>query len=387
MDEKQIHVLLVEDNPGDARLMLEYASQAGGTAFAIEWADRLGKALEILANQDIDVIVLDLGLPDSRGLETFTRLQAAAARVPVIVLSGMDDEALGIEAVRRGAQDYLVKGTVNGQLLVRAMRYAMERQKMRAAARPETAARVLAFLGAKGGVGTTSVALNVASALACQGNSVVLAELWPYPGTLARQVRMAPAASLAGLLQLEPEKIDQPELAARLAKLPSGLRVLFGPQTSEESAELSPSRAQAILQALGPQAAFVVLDLAPQPSAGNRAALQAADFTALVLEPEELSIACAKTSLQVLAGWGLSRRNTGAVIVNRGLVSASPLTELKTRLGWPIVGMIPPAGEAFAAAGKAAVPLVLSKPDCNAAVALAELATRLAQDPVPALGS
>jgi len=127
---KRLKVLLIEDNPGDACLIELMLSRAGDGLFELTQVERLAQGRQRLAEGGIAVVLLDLSLPDSRGLETFARLHAAAPRVPIIVLSGLDDTTLAVEAVHEGAQDFLVKGQVEGQLLVRAMRYAIERKRM-----------------------------------------------------------------------------------------------------------------------------------------------------------------------------------------------------------------------------------------------------------------
>jgi len=129
-DISPIKVLLVEDNPGDARLIQIMLEGAGNGLFEIESVERLQRALQRLEDGDIGLILCDLSLPDSRGLDTFTRLHARARRVPIIVLSGLNDTTLAVQAVHEGAQDFLIKGQVDGQLLVRAMRYAIERKRM-----------------------------------------------------------------------------------------------------------------------------------------------------------------------------------------------------------------------------------------------------------------
>ena len=124
-----IRVLLVEDNPGDARLILEMLRDVQADLFALERVDRLAPALERLSRAAVDVVLLDLDLPDSKGIETFHRAHDGAAGQPIIVISGLDDETLALEAVRSGAQDYLVKGRIEGHLLARVIRYAIERQR------------------------------------------------------------------------------------------------------------------------------------------------------------------------------------------------------------------------------------------------------------------
>lgn len=125
-----VRALLIEDNPGDARLIQLMLTEAAGEMFEIEHVDRLAKGLERLSDHEVGIVLLDLSLPDSRGLETFAQLHARAPQIPIIVLSGLNDTTVAVEAVHEGAQDYLIKGQVDGQLLVRAMRYAMERKRM-----------------------------------------------------------------------------------------------------------------------------------------------------------------------------------------------------------------------------------------------------------------
>ncbi len=134
MQDTPIQVLLVEDNPADARLIQVMLRNASAD-FAIQHAKRLSATLKCLCHKEIDVILLDLRLPDSRGLGTFESVHERAPRVPIVVLSGLDDEDLAIEAVRLGAQDYLIKGQVDRPLLVRALRYAVERKRIETALR------------------------------------------------------------------------------------------------------------------------------------------------------------------------------------------------------------------------------------------------------------
>ena len=115
-DRTPIRLLLVEDNPGDARLVHEHlADVEGGRSWTLADAPTLAAAVaKVRDGLNPDIVLLDLSLPDSFGLETLARWQAAAPTLPVIVLTGSDDEALAVAAVREGAQDYLVKGRIDG---------------------------------------------------------------------------------------------------------------------------------------------------------------------------------------------------------------------------------------------------------------------------------
>jgi DNA-binding response OmpR family regulator len=129
MGNKPTRVLLIEDNPGDARLIRETLREATGTPFELECTERLSLGLERLTEGGIDVVLLDLGLPDSQGIDTLAKVRAEAPDIPVVVLTGLEDETLAVKAVQQGAQDYLGKGELDNRLLVRSIRYATERQR------------------------------------------------------------------------------------------------------------------------------------------------------------------------------------------------------------------------------------------------------------------
>jgi len=132
---ERIQVLVVEDDPVCVELLREMLSAAGQPGFALESVGLLGEAVARLSRGGIDLVLLDLGLPDSGGLDTFRQVQRAAPAVPVIVVTVNSDEETAIAAVKEGAQDYLVKGQFSGQVLVRAAQYALERKRAEEALR------------------------------------------------------------------------------------------------------------------------------------------------------------------------------------------------------------------------------------------------------------
>jgi len=123
-------VLLIEDNPGDARLLREMLNEQGTHETKLTLVPCLKDAEEHLAKHDVEIILLDLGLPDAQGLEAVRRAKAAAPQVPLVVLTGLDDETLALQSLQEGAQDYLVKGQIETRGLLRALRYAIERNGM-----------------------------------------------------------------------------------------------------------------------------------------------------------------------------------------------------------------------------------------------------------------
>ncbi len=132
LETSPLKILLIEDNPGDARLIREMLLEASGAACVLESVACLSAGLQRLAEDTFDVVLLDLSLPDAAGLRTFERVNACRPDLPIIVLTGLDDESVAVGAVQAGAQDYLLKGHVDPHELRLAMRYAIERKRLEA---------------------------------------------------------------------------------------------------------------------------------------------------------------------------------------------------------------------------------------------------------------
>jgi signal transduction histidine kinase len=131
-EKKTLQVLLVEDNAGDARLLREMFSKETAGKFTLTHLTRMSEAEKHLARGGVDIVLLDMGLPDGQGLEILRRARAAAPDVVMIVLTGLEDEALAAAAIKEGAQDYLIKGQIENRALPRALRHAMDRHRMQA---------------------------------------------------------------------------------------------------------------------------------------------------------------------------------------------------------------------------------------------------------------
>lgn len=130
MHKIPIHVLLVEDSRSDAKLLHQTLSRSNNHEWDLIHVERLSDALDAYRTYPLDVVLLDLSLPDSEGLDTVAKFHISAPDVPIVVLTGFDDEEFALQAVSKGAQDYLVKGQITTQLLVRAIRYAIEREEI-----------------------------------------------------------------------------------------------------------------------------------------------------------------------------------------------------------------------------------------------------------------
>jgi pilus assembly protein CpaE len=239
--------------------------------------------------------------------------------------------------------------------------------------------RVLAFMGAKGGVGTTTVAINVAAALAVAGHDVIAVELRPWSGTFAQHCRpLGTVGNLSELFDLAPEFMVESAVRSRLWSFPVGLKVLFGPQTPEESKKVSADQAETLVGLLAEMAQYIVLDLPCFPSEANRAAISRCDFAGLVMEREPGCIAPAKLSLELLKTWTKSRVLTGTIAVTRvPLACPVSLNEIVFQLGRGIIAVIPPAADVCVLAQKSGAPVVFSQPENMLTASFTELAGRL----------
>lgn len=131
VQRETLNILLVEDNIGDARLIEVLLAEEAGDDLKLTHVMRLGDAFQKLREASYDVVLLDLSLPDSHGLETVESLRREVGTVPIVVLSGMDNEQMALRALQSGAQDYLVKGRADGNLIKRSILYALERHRIR----------------------------------------------------------------------------------------------------------------------------------------------------------------------------------------------------------------------------------------------------------------
>lgn len=132
MGTQKLKVLLIEDDPDDVLLLKGMIKEMPEetTSFEIETADRLSAGIARLSRGDVDIVLLDLGLPDSLGIDTLRQAHASAPDVTIVVLTGLTDEHVGLQALQEGAQDYQVKCQVNGPLITRSMRYSAERKRL-----------------------------------------------------------------------------------------------------------------------------------------------------------------------------------------------------------------------------------------------------------------
>ena len=251
-------------------------------------------------------------------------------------------------------------------------------------AAPRKPMKVITFMGAKGGVGTTTVALNTAAALA-QHSQAIVVEARSTFGTLSLYFNPPTRTlSIAHLLEMESAAINPAEAEACLWPYEGipGLWFLFGPRTMEECREIRPEQVKALLSALAKLADYVIVDLPTSLGETNRAVIENSSQLVLVTERDAICVQSAKLILLSIGAWNPTLHVAGAVIVNRAaLVTPIPMPKIEAELGIPTLRVIPPASDLCSAAQNAGSPLVTFDPESLAAGSLTALAERLSSAP------
>ena len=326
-------------------------------------------------------MILDIMLPDMSGLEFCRQLREKPefADLPIIMLSAraqVPDKIKGLEA---GADEYVTKPVDTGEIMAR-VKALLGRRRVLRRVRETNRGRVIGFMGVKGGVGTTTVALNVASALASPRVKVIALEFRPYPGTFAVLTKQSPCENLSSLLALEPERIDDRQLRSKLTKTSFGVKALFAPQPGQELECIEAKYVQPIVLGYASMADYVVVDLPCQPSAASKTVIRNCDFVAMVMEHDPISIISAKVTLELLKSWDACAGLVGAVLVNRGALPIPVKSaELKLQLGCNVLGLIPSAGETCIIAQECGESVVRCKSKSLVADALEEIANQIAE--------
>ena len=379
-------ILIVDDDDNNRGVLCD---ALGGEPYRLLEAADGQQALDIANKELPDLILLDVLMPGMDGLATLHKLksQKMTGHIPVIMVTALSLDSQISLCLDGGAIDHIVK-PFSG-LVVRARVRAALRNRPPAASENQGTQRgkVLGFIGAKGGVGTTTTALNVALALVAPERPVAVVEMRSYLGSVAQQLGVTASLNIEPLLPcLNPGDINSRTLSKCLGRHPTGLQLLLAPHSFNDRQEIAPQQAEDILKALSSMAEYVIVDFPCQPTQTVRAGLRCCNFVVLAVELDAVCLASAQAMLKGLDSWGVSGVSVGAVLLHRPVgVPTITVSHARMHLNCRIIGVIPPEQDLTAAAGKIGQPLVLSHPESTAAVALTELATRLTADQVPAL--
>lgn len=368
-------ILVIDDEPTALRL-ISYTLQKEG--YEVLTANRGGEGLALAREARPDLVLLDVMMPDLSGYDVSRRLRsdAVTARIPIIMLTAKGQVTDKVAGFRAGADDYVVKPVDPSELAARVTAVLS-----RASTTSEKKARVIAMIGAKGGVGTTTFAVNVGIHLARLGRVTTLCEMHGDFGTAAAQLGLRPRMTLARLFEDGASRpVRDPESA--IVVHTSGLRLLSAPQKHGEFFQPQPPQVTSVIQALAATTDVLLLDLPSGMSAARRACLEQSQFITVVTEQDPISLACARELLQCLKE-NVATPGLGALIVHRSR-SVSELTALQIAglLDVGILGVVPTAQEECLVSARSGFPFVLCTTPGPAASALIQAAERLAQEPV-----
>jgi len=375
-------ILVIDDEMQSVKLIGMLLQRRG---YEIVAATLGSQGLEKARAERPDLIVLDIMMPDMDGFEVCRRLRAdpTTVGIPVIMFTAktmVDDKVTGFQA---GADDYLTKPVHPDELATRVEALLARSARRQVEAEPALGAKVFGFLGAKGGVGTTTLAVNVAAALAqrAEGGKVVLADLQAGMAASAVQLDLRHQGAIVRLLDRPVEEVDASLVEAQLDEHRSGVRVLSGQiEPRGVAMPIPPAHAELIVQGLGAVADYLLLDLGVGLDEVNRRVLPSCAQVVVVIEPNRVAVSLAQALLSEMAlSLNLPAHRISIVLINKA-PSATTLTKdgLEGLLQQDIFAVVPPAPELAFQAAENGNPMVTVQPQSLVAQQIRAIADHLA---------
>lgn len=366
MSEK---ILIIDDDLDTLRLVgLMLQRQGYQISAATNGQQGLDKAFE----EDPDLILLDIMMPEMDGYEVTRRLRRnpSTMETPILMFTAktqLDDRVIGFEV---GASDYLTKPTHPSELQARVkalLSRANDRKEMTGAARDENQGYLVGVLGARGGLGTTTIAVNVAASLyARTKNDVIMAELLPGQGTLALELGATPSHGLVDLLtHTKLNELTREKIRECLTGHPSGLKLLLATDRPRDMHLVNQvANYEVIVKKLATSARFTVLDLGLGLQPFAEKTLPMCNEILVVIEGVPNTIIHARALIDDMAALGISKKSIHVVLNNRMRADTQmPSSQVQTKLGHEIIGTLTPGPELFVQATRMQTPAVLCQPD------------------------
>jgi pilus assembly protein CpaE len=370
-------ILCVDDDDSIRKLCTVYLTKRG---YRIEAAANGVDALTLIASKGApDVVITDVNMPLMNGLELVKRLREdrRTARTPIIVLSAAKQEQDILAGYSHGADDYIGK-PIDLAVLAAKIETILRQTRVVAevVAAPRKLGVVIAFAHGKGGVGATTLAANVAAALATDGKSVVLIDLNLQFGTVAMFFDLRPRATIVEFARGDITRVTEDDFAQYLADHKSGVRILAAPPSPEEAELVSVGAVQQAIDLARGGRDAVVLDLAAKLDEITLAALDVTDIVCVVAAPHLAALRSTSDTLAMLTRIGISDERILVALVRntaKGIDDAGVAKFLKRK-----ADIIVPFADKADAAADLGVPYILAEPSDKTAVALRQLAVRLA---------
>lgn len=378
-------VLIIDDDVDTLKLVgLMLERQGYEIAVASNGTIGLNKAAEVKP----ELILLDVMMPDLDGYEVTKRLRSdpALAHIPIIMFTAktmVDDKVAGFEA---GVDDYLTKPTHPAELTAHVK--AVLQRSAQARSAPEAKAQIVAFLGTRSGIGTTTLALNSGIILQDEGYDVIVAELNPGKGSMGLELNMDASSGLSNLLSRSLKDIHLRSVESEMVEHNSGIRLLlssFHPRETE--LEQAVPQMEAVVNNLASMCDVLVLDLGAGMKPYIKSVLQQADRIILVVEPVYPSDTIGRALLQDLETSGIDARKIGLALINRVRTSLQiPWRQVEQDMGIELAGIISPAPEQAHQAAQSGSPLVISYADNLIGDQLSKLAQNISNHLKPVEG-
>jgi DNA-binding response OmpR family regulator len=373
-------ILIIEDDEDYKRLVSAVLARSE-EPFDVKTAHTLAEGILLLKQFNPEVILVDLNLPDSTGYETFLRVQAEAGVIPIIVLTSLDDDNTVLQAIKDGAQDYLIKSLIQPKLIARSMNMALHRlgrQMVQDKAAPAKPGNVIGFIGSKGGVGTSTTAVNTAAVLVQNGWDTVVIELQAGPGTLSLYMQSAPAHGIHALLEKPADAITPADLEHQLVEAVRGLRLLGPAGSPGVQPAIGGEHVHAIISAARRLSPYVVLDLPARIDEGIVAALKLCDSLALIVDREPASVHCGAAMLHQIESVVSHALGVRRVVVDRTVLDEPlPMADIQYLLKVQPAVVVPHAASPIARSHWVKTPLMFLHPDELFRLAHLELAQHL----------
>jgi CheY-like chemotaxis protein len=377
-------VLVVDDEVQTVKLIGLLLQRRG---YEVVAASLGTQALAKAQAEDPDLIVLDVMMPDMNGFEVCRRLRAdpATAGIPIIMFTArtmVDDKVTGFQA---GADDYMTKPVHPDELATRVEALLARFAQRQVEQHPSVRAKVLGFLGAKGGAGTTTLAVNVAVALAHQPDGerqVVLADMRSGMAASFIQLGLQRHGGMVRLLDQPVEDIKPRAVEAQLDEHSTGVRLLTGQiEPPGVAMPVPPAHAEVIVRRLGAMADYLLLDLGVGLDQVNCHVLPSCDHVVVAIEPDRVALALAQALLNELdLLLNLARHRISVVMISRASAAATFSKDVvEDLLQHDIVGVVPPAPELAFQAVEKGIPMVTMQPDSPVAQQFRTIAEHLAQ--------
>lgn len=366
-------ILVADDDPMLQRLIMNTLKLE---QYEVVIASDGAQALQLARSEKPDLIILDVMMPVKNGFEVCADLRKMpeTATLPVIILSGLGQVQEKITGLKAGADEYVTKPIDPRELLTRVEMLLLRNRALRESS-ASRAGRVTCVIGAKGGVGTTTLAVNLAALLSTQERKTIIVELRPDFGTVSVQLKLTPAQNLSNIRDLEPTALTDQLIERLLAETSYGGRALCGPQSINEFGPIDSKFAGALLARLVMLADDIVVDLPSTAGDLVEAAVRSAGNVIVALDPDIAGVAAAEKRLQQLREYEKSLR-VHPVVINRQGAMLLSMREIETRLGHSLSGILPTATDVMGVSIQYGSPLTVFQPNHIFCTQLAELVER-----------